>query len=234
MSESATFRRQDRDLTIRYRQSMASDSVSPRTVRIGDRERDAVVSVLQQAHADGRLDMAELDDRLDAAMRARTYADLEPLVVDLSENPIMPKPTPVRSSLLPSSPGYSGEDPLRLDGGEKREGSWIVPPFIRIEHDSRWVRLDFQQATPASDVIDIDVIEGAGWILLILPDGWAADVDRLSLGLGTTSVKAPRDPDPGLPLLVIHGSLGSGRLRLRTPNRGDRRRLAKRTNRQSR
>jgi len=48
----------------------------PRDLRIGDRERDAVVAILQEATADGRLRLAELDSRLEVAMRAKTYADL--------------------------------------------------------------------------------------------------------------------------------------------------------------
>ena len=54
---------------------MAQDP-PPRALRIEDREREAVVAVLQQAAADGRLSMAELDSRPEVAMRARTYADL--------------------------------------------------------------------------------------------------------------------------------------------------------------
>lgn len=36
----------------------------------------AVVAILQEATADGRLRLAELDSRLEVAMRAKTYADL--------------------------------------------------------------------------------------------------------------------------------------------------------------
>ena len=128
----------------------------------------------------------------------------------------------------PTPPGYSRDDLLRLDGAEKRLGVWRAPPFIRINHGSRWVRLDFERATFDSSVIDIEVIGGAGWILLVLPAGWAADVDRLVTGWGSTSVKVPREPAAGKPLLVIHGSVGAGRVRLRNPSRRDRR-LSERT-----
>jgi hypothetical protein len=81
-----------------------------------------------------------------------------------------------------------------------------------------------------SPVIDIHVIGGAGWILLVLPAGWMADMDRLSIDWGTTSVKVPREPAAGKPLLVIRGSVGAGRLRLRTPNQRDRRIAERRRN----
>ncbi|MET7527746.1 DUF1707 domain-containing protein [Streptomyces sp900116325] len=40
--------------------------------RASDRERDQVVEILQVAAGDGRLTAAELDERLDAALSART------------------------------------------------------------------------------------------------------------------------------------------------------------------
>lgn len=62
---------------------MAQDLPPAANVRVGHRERDAVVAALQEAAGDGRLSMAELDDRLEAAL-AKRYADLDPLVADLS------------------------------------------------------------------------------------------------------------------------------------------------------
>ena len=56
-------------------------------LRIGDRERDLVTTALQVALAEGRITLDELDTRLDAVLRARTFADLDPLVADL---PIQP------------------------------------------------------------------------------------------------------------------------------------------------
>ena len=38
-----------------------------------------VTEVLKEAAADGRLSMDELDERLTAALQAKTYADLDPV-----------------------------------------------------------------------------------------------------------------------------------------------------------
>ncbi|MGW3721146.1 DUF1707 SHOCT-like domain-containing protein [Streptomyces sp. NPDC005133] len=51
--------------------------------RASDRERDQVVEILQVAAGDGRLTAAELDERLDAALSARTTGDLARLTADL-------------------------------------------------------------------------------------------------------------------------------------------------------
>ena len=51
-------------------------------VRASDRERDAVVQRVQQAFAEGRLDDAEFDERMRAALTARTHADLDVLLAE--------------------------------------------------------------------------------------------------------------------------------------------------------
>jgi hypothetical protein len=60
--------------------------------------------------------------------------------------------------------------------------------------------------------------------VLVLPDGWAVNTDRLSKGWGSMSIKVLREPAPGKPLLVLYGSLGLGSLKVRPSNRFDRRR----------
>lgn len=56
--------------------------------RIGDAERDQAAQFLQDHHAEGRLDPTEFDERLTAALQAKTQADLDRLFIDL------PSPTP--------------------------------------------------------------------------------------------------------------------------------------------
>lgn len=55
--------------------------------RIGDAERDAAVESLRDHHVAGRLTPEEFTERMEAALRARTRADLDPLFVDLPETP---------------------------------------------------------------------------------------------------------------------------------------------------
>ena len=51
--------------------------------RASDAERDRVVSDLRAHGAEGRLSIEELDERIAAALAARTRADLAPLLADL-------------------------------------------------------------------------------------------------------------------------------------------------------
>jgi hypothetical protein len=52
-------------------------------LRASDAERDVVATRLREAHAEGRLSVAEFSERLDAALTARTRGDLEALTRDL-------------------------------------------------------------------------------------------------------------------------------------------------------
>jgi hypothetical protein len=195
---------------------------------VGHAERDAVAAILQDAAADGRLGMDELDERLDVALRAKTYADLEPLVADLSaELPWRTGHRSVTPVVGPAPLGFSPEDPLRLDGGvssEKRDGVWVMPPFLRISSGVGSVKLNCLRATAAAQVVDVEVIAGAGSVVIILPEGWGVDDDRLGKSMGSKSIKVPRAPAPGKPLLVLRGSVGMGSLKVRPPSNRELRR----------
>ncbi|MEO7589173.1 MAG: DUF1707 domain-containing protein, partial [Arachnia sp.] len=60
-----------------------SDMVPRKRLRAGDADRDAVLGVLQQAHAEGRLSIDELGERQDRALEARFTDQFSDLVDDL-------------------------------------------------------------------------------------------------------------------------------------------------------
>lgn len=63
---------------------MASHS----SLRASDADRDAVAERLRHAAVEGRLEHDELEQRLHAALRARTYGDLRRLLSDLPPKPM--------------------------------------------------------------------------------------------------------------------------------------------------
>ena len=67
----------------------------PSHLRASDADRDAVAERLRRAAVEGRLEADELEERLHAALRARTYGELEHLVADLPQPPVAWKPPPV-------------------------------------------------------------------------------------------------------------------------------------------
>jgi hypothetical protein len=58
------------------------------SLRASDADRDAVAERLRHAAVEGRIEPDELEDRLHAALRARTYGDLRRLLSDLPAKPM--------------------------------------------------------------------------------------------------------------------------------------------------
>lgn len=62
-------------------------------LRAGDKDRDAVAETLRVQHAEGRLDLKELQSRIDRCYEAKTFGELEQLLVDLPGEPsAQPRP----------------------------------------------------------------------------------------------------------------------------------------------
>ena len=72
----------------------------PTRLRISDSERHQVAELLREAAGEGRLDLDELDQRLEATYAARTYADLVPITLDLPSHPHQ-RPVPARPPTMP-------------------------------------------------------------------------------------------------------------------------------------
>lgn len=197
-------------------------------LRIGDRERDLIASVLQHALAEGRITIdeldARLDARLDAASRARTFADLDPLVADLLVEPLSTASVWPRLEVESQPAGAFGTSPnnrLALDAGWSnltRGGRWDIPPFLLLNGSKSTLKVDCRQATPLAEVIDIQVVGSMGIVTIVIPESWAANTDRLVPSWGVVKSAVSAKPDPGAPLLVLHGSVGWGRLTVRHPN----------------
>jgi hypothetical protein len=72
-----------------------SDAITPQagqTILASDGERDHVVALLQRGFSDGRLTHAELEERLGAALAARTRDQLQALTADLPGTEVRPEP----------------------------------------------------------------------------------------------------------------------------------------------
>ena len=67
------------------------------SLRASDADRDAVTDTLREAAGEGRLEPDELEQRVGAALRARTYGELARLVADLPGGAELPWRRPTRS-----------------------------------------------------------------------------------------------------------------------------------------
>lgn len=220
-----------------------------RDLRIGDAEREQVVTLVRHAVGDGRLTIPEGQERIEAALEARTFGDLDPLVADLT--PQLPtlvadldaRPAPNRpldQVRLPGEsdpPGWRPDDPLELRAGVddiRKVGEWTLPPYIRVATGLGDVTMVCLEARAETRVVKIHIDGGAGDVRMILPEGWAVRADRLSGGLGGAHVKVPDRPAPDMPLIEVSGQLTMGDFVARRANVVDRWLLRRRRHRRAR
>jgi Domain of unknown function (DUF1707)/Domain of unknown function (DUF4190) len=69
-------------------------------MRAADADRDRVVGFLNTAYSEGRLSKDEFDTRLENALSARTYADLDRLVTDLPAAPAAMVPAAAATTVV--------------------------------------------------------------------------------------------------------------------------------------
>ena len=79
------------------------------SMRATDADRENVRAILADAHAEGRLSLAEYEERSAALLEARTYDQLAAITADLPNRiPLSPPQVYQPSSVMPGSPGLAG------------------------------------------------------------------------------------------------------------------------------
>jgi class 3 adenylate cyclase len=184
----------------------ASNLATPAELRASHADRDRVVEVLKAAAADGRLTSDDLDQRLETALTARTVAELDPLVADL---------TITTRAEVP--------DLARIDcgaGSARRDGSWVVPRRLEIHIGSGSVQLDFRQAVIGAPELRIDAQVSSGSLKLITRPGIVVDADDVTVNSGSVKVAPAAGPDAPAELRVkVSGRVGSGSVSARPARR---------------
>ena len=92
-------------------------------MRISDADRNRVAEILREAAGDGRIDLDELDERLEATWAAKTHGDLVPITHDLA---------PVAATPPPAVPGTRQERAVAIMSGVERRGAWLVPEHFSV------------------------------------------------------------------------------------------------------
>lgn len=181
-------------------------------LRASHADRDTVVEQLRVAAGDGRLTPEELDERLEAALTARTYAELAALTADL---PDARQP----AGLAPQQP----RDLMRFDrrgGNVRQSGHWIVP--ARIEADVRGgnVKLDLTEAVISYPTLPIDIDVRGGSLVLVVKPGITVDTNDLAVAGGNVKVRAGASkPAPVTLHVAVTGQIRGGNIVVRLPRR---------------
>ena len=194
--------------------SSADGSNLPPTVageglRASHADRDQVVELLRVAAGDGRLSAEELDDRLERALTARTYAELAALTTDLPATP--------GSAVVPPGAAAVSAAPkdlirIHVNGSSAcRDGRWVVPKELDIKVKGGAVTLDFTEALITQPLLRITAEVRGGVLRLITRPGILVDAGDISQHGG--SVTLPEPPGPGTPVYLrveitgsVHGA----------------------------
>jgi uncharacterized protein DUF1707 len=167
-------------------------------LRASHADRDQVVELLRVAAGDGRLSAEELDDRLERALTARTYAELAVLTADLPA-------TPGAVVLPPGAAAVSAtpKDLVRIHvrgSCIRRDGPWVVPKELDVKVIGGAVTLDFTEAVITQPLLRITAEVRGGGLRLITKPGIVVDADDISLHGG--GVELPEPPGPGVPVYL--------------------------------
>ncbi|MFD9856219.1 DUF1707 domain-containing protein [[Kitasatospora] papulosa] len=168
-------------------------------MRASDAERERVAETLREAVAEGRLEMDEFEQRLDATFKARTHGELVPLVRDLpaSGGPVAGRKAssanwPARIGGAPTSSGA-----FAFWGGFSRKGRWTVGP--RFTAFAMWGggEIDLRAAHFAERDVVIRCFTIMGGMQVTVPPDLNVQVNGLGImgGFGEHS-KLDEEPEP--------------------------------------
>jgi hypothetical protein len=174
-------------------------------LRMSDRDRERVVARLNDAVAEGRLDIGEFEERLDGVLAAKTFGEIEPFVADL--------PAVAR-------PGAAGTQPTLITARGSnitRTGRWIVPARMRVEARGSRVRLDVTQAEINSSIVYVDLKAHGSNVRLVVRPGMTVDFGGVSMHGSRTRARVGDQPVSGGTHFVFTGEAHGSSIVARTP-----------------
>ncbi|MEV4020430.1 DUF1707 domain-containing protein [Nonomuraea angiospora] len=186
---------------------MPADPPSSPALRASDADRDRVIDLLRVAVADGRLDPVEFDERLDAALAARTIDGLAPLTSDLVAVP------GGDGALTAAGPAAELLTIKERHGSVRRDGRWTLPHRLALRTAWCDVTLDLTSAVRSAPELVIELRVSGGNVELILAPGMVVDANELSVR--HSSVAISRDAGDNAPETLqvrLVGRMRHGRL----------------------
>jgi len=160
---------------------MPADPPSSPSLRASDADRDRSIEVLRAAVADGRLNPAEFDERLDAALAARTIDALAPLTADLIAAPGRDGALTLPLARTPAQPAAELLTINERHGSVRRDGRWTLPHRLALRTAWCDVVLDLTSAVRSGPELVIELRVRGGDVELVLAPGMVVDANELSV-----------------------------------------------------
>jgi len=188
----------------------------PARLRISDADRHQVAEVLRQAAGEGRIDLHELDERLEATYQAKTYGDLVPITADLPTRttgalPVVPpagapvvQPAGGGASMVPATT-YNSSVSFMSDC--TRRGVWRIPEEHTAFSMMGSVTLDLREALFEAREVTITAVAIMAGIDVVVNPHTQVIVDGIGI-MGDFSQSRDRVPAeimPGSPVVRLKG-----------------------------
>ncbi|MBA2508547.1 MAG: DUF1707 and DUF2154 domain-containing protein [Nocardioidaceae bacterium] len=185
---------------------MSEPPVPEERRRASHADREHVVEQLRVAAGDGRLTFEELEERIDAAYGARTYAELEPLTRDLPANQAPVVQPATERSLATRVTGKPGRRwSVALLGGVDRRSRWRVGSTHSAVAMMGGVDLDLREAELESEQVTIWALAMMGGVDVIVPDDCELDASGFGLLGGFDEHDKAAPPPAGAPVVRVRG-----------------------------
>ncbi|MFF4239503.1 DUF1707 domain-containing protein [Actinomadura geliboluensis] len=179
---------------------------SPASMRASDADRDEVADRLREALAEGRITPEEHAERIDAVYKAKTYAELAPVLSDLpDEQPPRPR-VDLRKEPALAPPPPQSPNLVAIFAGVERKGRWLVEPTTNVSCVFGGADLDFRQAVLSQSEVTVNVTCVFGGVNMIVPPGVRVIGSNTSV-FGGTELPEDDTADPGAPVIRITGML---------------------------
>jgi hypothetical protein len=197
---------------------MPADPPSSPALRASDADRDRVIELLRAAVADGRLDSAEFDERVDAALAARTIAALAPLTADLIAVPGSEGALTLPLGGTPAAPAAELVTIREKYGSVRRDGRWTLPHRLALRTAWCDVKLDLTRAVRSGPELVIELRVRGGNVELVLAPGMVVDANELAVRHSRLAISRDAgDNTPETLLVRLVGRMRHGRIDTRWP-----------------
>ncbi|MFF1399585.1 DUF1707 domain-containing protein [Streptomyces sp. NPDC058287] len=199
------------------------DQPAPQTdLRASDADRDRTADILREALAEGRLTADEHAERIDGVYRAKTHAELEPLVRDLpgahhQHRPAASSPAPNRPTAVPA---VADENLVAVFSTSTRKGRWRVGRRTHAYAVFGNIEIDLSEAIFEYQQVVIKAVSVFGNVEVRVPENISL---RGSGGgvLGNFEVDTLDSADPDAPVVYVDGIAVLGNIEAK-PKRGKR------------
>jgi hypothetical protein len=192
-------------------ETAAGASAAP-AMRVGDAERDAVAQRLQQAFAERRLDDDEFDERMRAALTAKTIADLDTLTADLPASA-----STSAAAARPATETSRGGWVMAYKNSVRRAGRWRVPEHLTTVIYKGNGHIDLRAAELTAPVTTMTVVAYKSRVDVLVPPGVRVEMDGFGVSKGWSEDEDGEIALPtSAPTVRIRGVAYKGTIETRT------------------